>query len=264
MAGLCKACCVLLTPPLKEGVHSAAKKLPCLEQMSARSQIWLEKRAHLLLHLPECGYGKVKVPRGVRCGWRTKSSWWLSLWSTAVAPGGGWADAVLTPACYTGIWACWDQGSVAVRAWALLPVPPTGMLTPLLCHHPQRDLRGLSQPCSRLGQVSALQPGWGAAAQPNQPHDPNPRAAACHTHALSQLHALVALRVRSLQRFILVHGLILTLLSHCWVPTTTGMVLQSVARGSSLPSFCTKPELRDTSGHSFSTSHTAQSCRPGL
>lgn len=181
MAGLCKACCMLLAPPLKEGVHGAARKLPCLEQMSAHFQIWLEKRAHLLLHLPERGYRKVKVPRGVRCGWRTKNSWWLSLWSTAVAPGGGWADAVLTPACYTGIWARWDQGSVAVLAWALLPVSPTGMPTPL---HPQRNLRGLSQPCSRLGQVSALQPGWGAAAQPNQPHDPNQEQLLA-THTLS-------------------------------------------------------------------------------
>ena len=42
-------------------------------------------------------------------------------------------------------------------------------------------------------------------------------------------------------------------LSHCWVPATMGMVPQAAARGSSLPSFCRKPVLCDTSGHSFSS-----------
>lgn len=36
-------------------------------------------------------------------------------------------------------------------------------------------------------------------------------SSSCHTHGLSQLHVLVALRARSLQMFILVHGLISTL-----------------------------------------------------
>lgn len=119
-----------------------------------------------------------------------------------------------------------------------------------------RDLRGLSQPCSRLRQASVLQHGRGAAAQPNQPQE---QLLAIHTVSLSCM--LWWLSVRSLQTYILVHGLILTFLSHCWVPTTTGMVLQSAAWGSSLPSFCTKPEL---CGHSLSTSHTAGSCRPGF
>lgn len=48
------------------------------------------------------------------------------------------------------------------------------------------------------------------------------------------------------------------------LPATTGMVLQSAAWGSSLPSLCTKSELCDTSGHSLSASHTAQRCRPCL
>lgn len=94
MAGLCKACPVLLTARLKGGARDAIRKTPCSEQMSARFQIWLGKRAHLLLHLSECGYRTAKVPSRGRCGWRTKNSWWLSLWSTGVAPGGGWADTL--------------------------------------------------------------------------------------------------------------------------------------------------------------------------
>lgn len=127
MAGLCRALQgVLLTPRLKEGVLHAARKLPCSEQISARFQNWLEKGAHLLLHLSECGYRKVKVPSRACCGWGTKNSWWLYLWSRGVTPRGGWADRVLTPACYTGTWARWDQGNVAVLAQALLPVPSLG------------------------------------------------------------------------------------------------------------------------------------------
>lgn len=100
--------------------------------------------------------------------------------------GGGWVDTLLTAGCYTGTRACWDKGNVAVLAQALLPVPslaPThGMPILLLCHHPQSDFRGLSQPCPRLRQVSALQHGCGAAAQPNQPHE---QLLATHTVSLT-------------------------------------------------------------------------------
>lgn len=98
-------------------------------------------------------------------------------------------------------------------------VPPTGMPLSLLCHHPQSDLRRLSQPCSLLGRAPALQHGWGAAAQPTQ------HRAALAIHAVALSSTLWWLSGSGLLMFLLVHGLILTFLSPSWVPITTGMVL---------------------------------------
>lgn len=85
----CAACTAF-----KRRSAQCSQKAPCPEQMSVPFQIWLEKRPHLLLHLSECGYRTAKVPSKARCGWRTKNSGWLSLRSTGVTPGGGWADTV--------------------------------------------------------------------------------------------------------------------------------------------------------------------------